>query len=232
MSRDLVVGRTHTRTLMSEMGIHVLYPKPSTSKPSTQDRRYPYLIRGLDIINHTNHVWEMDITYIPMRKELFFLVAVMDAYIRFVLSGGLSNTMDAEWCKEIAENAFKQYGRPEILNTDQGSQFTSKLFTDALEGPDPEYPLLRISHDGKGRATDDIYIERFWRSLKYEDIYLKVYTDGAELYQGISSYIDFYKNRRPHQSLNYRTPSQIFFKTAWVFKLNRIVALQRRSFQY
>ena len=196
---------------MSLMDIHTIYPHRNTITPSLYDRKFPYLLRGLKI-DHCNQVWEMDITYIPMKKGFMYLAAIIDVYSRYIVGWGISNTMETEWCMEIVKEAFRKYGRPEIFNTDQGSQFTSKDFTDMLIGEDESYPLVRISRDGRGRATDDIYIERFWRSIKQENIYLNAYETGTDLWKGVSEYMLYYNTARPHASLNQQKPLKIYKK--------------------
>ena len=163
---------------------------------------YPYLLRDV-VIERPNQVWSSDITYIPMRDGFLYLVAVMDWYSRYVLSWRLSNTMDVEFCIDALDDALRQ-GTPEIFNTDQGSQFTSRFYTDRLQSQS-----IEISMDGRGRALDNVFIERLWRSVKYEDIYLKEYESGADCQKGLTSYFKFYSHERPHQSLDYRTPWEV-----------------------
>lgn len=207
------ISRKKVCRLMKLMDFRTIYPHASTSVPCPQDRRFPYLLHGLEI-DHCNQVWEMDITYIPMKKGFMYLAAIIDVFSRYIVGWGISNTMDTEWCMEIVQEAFRKHGHPEIFNTDQGSQFTSKDFTDMLIGKDVSNPLVRISRDGRGRATDDIYIERFWRSIKQENIYLNAYETGTELWKGVSEYMLFYNTLRPHSSLDYKQPSKIYFKNA------------------
>ena len=211
--RGYGVGEKRVQRLMKLMGIGAMYPKPKTTVAAPEHKKYPYLLRGLDIVR-PNQVWEMDITYIPMRHGFMYLAAIIDVFSRRIMGWGLSNTMEAEWCAEIAEEAFLRHGRPEIFNTDQGSQFTSEAFIKTLVGEDPDNPKLRTSMDGRGRATDDIYIERFWRSIKHEDIYLNAYEDGVELWHGIDNYIRIYNTKRLHQSLDYRTPDEVYTKVS------------------
>ena len=211
--RGYPVNVKRVRRLMRLMGIEAIYPHPRTTIAAPENKKYPYLLRGLEI-DHPNQVWEMDITYIPMRHGFMYLAAIIDVYSRRIVGWGLSNTMEAEWCAEITEEAFLQHGRPEIFNTDQGSQFTSEVFIRTLVGDDADNPRIRVSMDGRGRATDDIYIERFWRSIKYENIYLNAYEDGLELWRGIDSYIRFYNTKRPHQSLDYETPEKVYKQVA------------------
>lgn len=198
------IGKKLVIRLMKLMAIHTVYPKPQTTVSNPEHKVYPYLLRGLTI-NKVNHVWEMDITYIAMRHGFMYLSAVIDVYSRMVLSWQISNTMEAIWCREVVEAAITQYGCPQIFNTDQGSQFTSHVFVNYLLENN-----IQVSMDGRGRATDNIYIERLWRSVKQEKIYLNAYETGTELYAGLKEYFAFYNNRRPHQSLDYKYPVNIF----------------------
>ena len=202
------VNRKRTARLMKLIGWHTIYRKPNTSKPCTAHKIYPYLLRGLKTVRK-NQVWAMDITYVPMQKGFMYLCAVVDIHTRYVLNWSVSNTMSAEWCKEVIEQAVEQHGKPEIVNTDQGSQFSSEVFTQYLIGSE-----IKISMDGKGRAIDNIFIERLWKSVKYEHLYLKVPADGLELYKGLKQYFQFYNNERPHQSLGYKTPEMMTKKIA------------------
>jgi putative transposase len=199
-----VVNRKRVRRLMRQMGLQVVWQKPNTSKPNPEHKIYPYLLRGLNI-DRPNQAWVTDITYIPMPKGFFYLVAVMDWHSRKVLTWRLSNTMDATFCVEALEEALATYGRPEIFNSDQGAQFTSTAFTGVLEAAG-----VRISMDGKGRCMDNIFVERLWRSLKYEDIYLRAYGAGSEARLGIGRWIAGYNTTRPHQALGYRTPDEVY----------------------
>jgi putative transposase len=199
-----IVNRKRVQRLMRLMGIEAIYQKPNTSKPNLEHKIYPYLLRDL-AIDRVNWVWCADITYIPMARGFLYLVAIMDWVSRRVLAWRLSNTMEAEFCVEALEEALTRYGRPEIFNTDQGSQFTSTAFTGVLDGQG-----IAISMDGKGRFMDNIFIERLWRSLKYEEVFLKAYATVAEARSGISSYFALYNDQRPHQALNYRTPREVF----------------------
>lgn len=192
------------RRLMRKMGIETIYPKRNLSKSCKWDLRFPYLLRGLSI-EKPNQVWSIDITYIPMRKGFMYLCAIIDWHTRYLLFWTLSNTLTTDFCIEALEEAIIQHGTPEIINSDQGSQFTSELFIEAVLSKE-----IKLSMDGKGRATDNIAIERFWRSLKYEDIYLYSYEDNLELYLGISRYIDFYNTERKHQSLGEKTPESVY----------------------
>ena len=201
---ELRMSRKRVQRLMRLMGIAALGPKPCTSKPAPGHKVFPYLLRGVSI-ERPNQVWACDITYVPIGAGFFYLVAIMDWASRAVLAWRLSNTMDTSFCLEALEEALARFGKPEIFNTDQGSQFTSQAFTGALERAG-----VRISMDGRGRFLDNIFIERLWRSLKHEDIYLKHYADGREARAGIASWIDFYNNRRPHQGLGYKTPMSVW----------------------
>jgi len=200
------VNRKRTKRLMELMGWQTLYRYKNTSEPDKQNRLYPYMLKGLRI-ERANQVWAMDITYVPMRKGFMYLCAVIDLYTRFVVNWSLSNTMTAEWCKQVAEEAMEEHGSPEIFNTDQGSQFTSDVFIDLMKAR-----KVQISMDGKGRAIDIIFIERLWRTVKYEHIYLHAVDDGVQLYEGISTYFSFYNHERPHQSLAYETPGSCYQK--------------------
>jgi len=198
------IDRKRVRRLMRRMGIEALGPKPRTTKPAPGHKIYPYLLRDLKI-ERPGHVWASDITYIPIGKGFLYLVAVIDWASRAVLSWRLSNTMDASFCVEAVEEALARYGRPEIFNTDQGSQFTGEAFTSALIDAG-----VRISMDGRGRWMDNVFIERLWRSLKHEDVYLKGYADGLEARTGIGEWLAFYNERRLHQALGYRAPMAVF----------------------
>ncbi len=193
------------RRLLRQMGLEAVYPKPNLSKPSPGHKIYPYLLRGLEIYR-PNQVWSIDITYIPMKRGFMYLVAVIDWYSRRVLSWCVSNSMDSKFCIEALNEALDKYGAPEIFNTDQGSQFTSNEFTGVLERKG-----VKISMDGKGRALDNVYIERLWWSVKYENIYLNAYENGYDLYHGLKDYFEFYNKRRLHRSLNRQTPDTVYF---------------------
>ncbi len=201
------VGRKHVATLMKRMGIEALYRKPRTTKPGAGHKIYPYLLRNLNI-DRPNQVWAMDITYIPMARGFVYLVAVVDWYTRRTLSWKVSITMDTHFCLEAVEEAIMRYGTPEIMNTDQGSQFTSQTFTALIK----EHKI-KISMDGKGSWRDNVFIERLWRSVKYEDIYLRAYGSVSEVRTGLSRYFNFYNNLRPHSSLDGKTPDQVYFNT-------------------
>jgi putative transposase len=178
------------------------------------NKESPDLSKEKEIHELHARIGQLDITYIPMRQGFMYLAAIIDVFSRRIMGWGLSNTMEAEWCAEIAEEAFLRHGRSEIFNTDQGSQFTSEVFITTLVGEDFDNPKLKISMDGRGRATDDIYIERFWRSIKYDDIYLNAYEDGVELWHGIDNYIRIYNTKRLHQSLDYQTPDEVYKKAS------------------
>jgi putative transposase len=198
------VNRKRVRRLMRVMGIEALVPRPGTSKPAPGHKIYPYLLRGLAIAE-PNHVWAADITYIPMARGFLYLVAIIDWASRAVLAWRLSNTIDSRFCVEALEEALERYGKPKIFNTDQGAQFTSAAFTDKLEKPG-----VAISMDGRGRFMDNIFIERLWRSIKYEEVHLKAYADGREARAGIGSWMTFYNFRRPHQAMNNQTPMAVW----------------------
>jgi putative transposase len=198
------VNRKRVQRLMRLMGIAALGPKPRTSKPAPGHRIYPYLLRDVTI-ERANHVWAADITYIPIGRGFLYLVAIIDWASRAVLGWRLSNTMDVSFCLSTLEEALARFGRPEIFNTDQGSQFTSADFTGVLIQAD-----VRISMDGRGRWMDNVFIERVWRSLKYEDVYLKGYADGRKAARGIAEWVAFYNERRPHQALADHTPMAVW----------------------
>jgi len=200
------VNRKRVRRLMQKMGLMAIYQKPNTSKPHPEHTIYPYLLRGIEI-QEPNQVWCADLTYIPMRKGFLYLVAVMDWYSRRVLSWRLSNTLDADFCVEALKEALCKYGKPAIFNTDQGSQFTSTSFTQELRDAE-----VQISMDSKGRWMDNIMIERLWRSLKYECIYLHAFKTGSEVKKGIDKWMRQYNEERPHSSLDDRTPDEAYWK--------------------
>ena len=197
------VNPKRVRRLMKKMGVEAIYPKPRTTVVDREHRVYPYLLRGVEI-TRPNQVWSTDITYIPMKNGFMYLTAVIDWYSRYVLSWQLSNTLDTHFCIDALQQAL-QAGQPDIFNTDQGSQFTSLAFTSVLEAAE-----IRISMDGKGRALDNIFVERLWRSVKYEDIYLNHYATVPALYTGLHTYFHFYNQERPHQSLENRTPAAVY----------------------
>jgi len=212
MLRDLLngegiaIGRDHVTTLMRRMGIEAIYRRPNTSKPERGHKIYPYLLRNL-AVDHPNQVWAMDITYIPMARGFAYLAAVVDWFSRRVSAWRLSITMEVEFCLEAVEEALARHGRPEIFNTDQGSQFTSEAFTGLLLNRG-----IAISMDGKGSWRDNVFVERLWRSVKYEEVYLRAYDTVGEARASIGRYFDFYNRKRPHSSLDRRTPDQAYFE--------------------
>ena len=197
------VNRKRIQRLMRTMGLQAIYRRPRTSQPAPGNKVYPYLLGGMEI-TRPNQVWAADITDIPMSRGFLYLVAIMDWYSRHVVAWRLSNTLDADFCVEALEEALSK-GKPEVFNTDQGSQFTSEGFTGLLERNG-----IRVSMDGKGRYADNIFVERLWRSVKYEEVYLKAYSNGLEARAGIEAYFSFYNTQRPHQALGYRTPTEVF----------------------
>lgn len=197
------VNKKRIARLMQVMGLQAMVPGPNTSRPAPQNPVYPYLLRGVEI-ERVNQVWSCDITYVPMPHGFVYLFAVIDWYSRFILAWELSSTLDTAFCLEGLERAFA-YGRPEIFNTDQGSQFTSLDFTRRVLASG-----AALSMDGRGRALDNIFVERFWRTIKYEDIYLKGYTTPREVFAGLAAYFPFYNTQRPHQSLEYKTPAVVY----------------------
>lgn len=201
------VGRKRVRRLMALMGLAPIYQRPRTTVPHPEHRIYPYLLRDLTI-DRTNQVWCADISYIPMRRGFLYLVAIMDWFTRKVLAWRLSNTMDAEFCIEALEGALARFGRPEIFNTDQGSQFTSPRFTGILQAAG-----IRVSMDGRGRWLDNVFIERLWRSLKYECVYLHAFETGSDLRNGLSCWINYYNGERPHSALGGITPNEMYGTT-------------------
>ncbi len=211
MLRDLLnaegvqIGRQRVATLMRRMGIEALYRRPNTSKPALGHKIYPYLLRKMPV-TRPDQVWAMDITYIPMARGFVYLGAVVDWFSRRVLSWWLSITMETEFCAEALEEALAHHGKPEIFNTDQGSQFTSAAFTGVLLNAD-----IAISMDGKGSWRDNVFVERLWRSVKYEEVYLRAYDTVSDARASIGRYFSFYNTRRPHSSLDRRTPDQAYF---------------------
>lgn len=197
------VNRKRVRRLMRQMGIEAIYPKRRTSVRNPEHRIYPYLLRNMKVTG-PNHVWSSDITYIPMVHGFMYLVAVIDWYSRYILSWRVSNTLDGDFCREALEDALS-LAKPDIFNTDQGSQFTATAFTSILTDAE-----IQISMDGRGRAYDNIFIERFWRSLKYENIYINEYDTVPALKSGLNKYFTFYNQGRLHQSLQYRTPAEVY----------------------
>jgi putative transposase len=211
MLRDMLgregvqAGRQRVATMMRRMGIEALYRRPSTSKPAPGHKIYPYLLRGLKV-ERPNQVWAMDITYIPMARGFVYLAAVVDWFSRRVLSHRVSITMEADFCIAALEEAVAKHGRPEIFNTDQGSQFTSEAFTGALIKNE-----IAISMDGKGSWRDNVFVERLWKSVKYEEVYLRAYDSVADARASLGRYLDFYNRHRPHSSLDRKTPDEAYF---------------------
>ena len=205
-SQGHLVNRKRVRRLMCLMGIRAIYQRPRTSKPAPGHKIYPYLLGGTEITRQ-NQVWAADITYIPMARGFLYLVAIIDWYSRYVLSWRLSNTLDAGFCVEALKEALKK-ARTDIFNTDQGAQFTSEAFTGLLENHG-----VRISMDGKGSYNDNLFIERLWRTVKYEEVYLKAYQSGRDARISLGNYFRFYNTERPHQALDYRTPAEVFTPT-------------------
>ena len=201
----IAIGRRHVATLMKRMGIEAIYRKPNTSKPEPGHKIYPYLLRNV-AVTRPNQVWATDITYIPMARGFVYLAAIVDWYSRRVLSWRVSITMESDFCIEALEEAFERYGRPEIFNTDQGSQFTSAAFTGALIRND-----VAISMDGRGAWRDNVFVERLWRTIKYEEVYLHAYQSVVEARASIGKYLGFYNTRRPHSSLDRQTPDQAYY---------------------
>jgi putative transposase len=198
------VNRKRLRRLMKLQGWRTLYPMPHTTCADPEAYKYPYLLKDLNI-EKKNQVWAIDITYVPMKTGFMYLCAVIDVHTRYVVGWGVSNSMTAEWCTEIVSEAVERHGCPTIMNSDQGSQFTSEVYTGYLKGKG-----IQISMDSKGRAIDNIFVERLWRTVKYEHIYLHVYEDGLSLYKGLKQYFSFYNDERRHQSLNDQTPVSLY----------------------
>jgi putative transposase len=203
-NKGYAVNRKHVQRLMRILGLSGMAPGPNTSQPHPEHVIYPYLLRGMDIMR-PNQVWSTDITYIRLDHGFAYLVAIMDWYSRRVLAWRISNTLDTEFCIDCLEEALRIYGKPEIFNTDQGSQFTSRAFTSILMREN-----ILISMDGRGRALDNVFVERLWRNVKYEDIYLKDYVSMPALFQGLGAYFVFYNHERPHQALAYKTPNEVY----------------------
>ena len=201
------INRKKVRRLKNEMGLRTIYPRPNLSKPAKGHKIYPYLLRNLEI-SRPNQVWATDITYLRLKHGFVYLAAILDLYSRKVLSWEISNTLDAEFCCSTLNRALLKYGKPEIFNSDQGSQFTGNKFIGILEKNE-----IKISMDGKGRALDNIYVERLWRSLKYEDVYLNRYDSLNECRLGIKNYFVFYNSKRFHQSLEYMTPDEKYYRS-------------------
>ncbi len=202
------INRKRVQRLMQEMGLEAIYPKPRTSRPYPENKVYPYLLRNL-AIERPNQVWAADITYIPMSRGFMYLVAIMDWFSRKVLSWRISNSLDSDFCVEALKEAFRCYGRPEIFNTDQGAQFTSDAFTAELKARG-----IQISMDGRGRVQDNIFIERFWWTLKYQYLYLHSFDTGSQLRAGLTEWFGFYNRERSHQSLKGLTPDEVYYN--WV----------------
>ena len=203
--RGIDIGRRHVRTLMRRMGIEALYRKPNTSRRHKAHKIYPYLLRNVKV-TRPNQAWAMDITYIPMARGFIYLAAVVDWYSRRVLAWNVSITMDVQFCLDTVQEALDRYPSPEICNADQGSQFTSQAFTDLLKDND-----IRISMDGKGCWRDNVFVERLWRSVKYEEVYLKAYDSVSQARASLGKYLDFYNSGRPHSRLDRCTPDQVYF---------------------
>lgn len=206
VNEGIAIGRTHVRTLMCRMGIEALYRRPRTSKPGAGHKIYPYLLREV-AVTRPNQVWAADITYIPMARGFVYLVVVLDWFSRRALSWRVSITMEADFCIEAVEEALARHGKPDIFNTDQGSQFTGEAFTGMLLRSG-----IAISMDGKGAWRDNVFVERLWRSVKYEEVYLRAYDSVPEARMSIGRYLDFYNSRRPHSQHGGRTPDQVWFK--------------------
>lgn len=199
-----LINKKRIERLYKLMDIQAIIPGPHTSKSNKEHKKYPYLLRNMRI-THINQVWATDITYVPIKGGYMYLIAIIDLYSRFVLNWSISNTMEAEWCAEVLKDTIEQYGKPEIFNTDQGSQFTSDTFIQVLKDNH-----IQISMDGKGRATDNIFIERLWRTVKYDDIYLHAYENGFELYQGLNKFFKFYNEQRRHSSIGNKRPADLY----------------------
>ncbi len=206
MGEGYKIGRFKVRRLMKRMGIEAIYRRPSTSKPAPGHKIYPYLLRKLPV-TRPNQVWAMDITYIPMARGFVYLAAVVDWFTRRVLSWRLSITLEVDFCMEAVKEAMARHGKPEIFNTDQGSQFTSLAFTQMLKDAG-----IAISMDGKGAWRDNVFVERLWKTIKYEEVYLHGYDTVRDARTGIGKYITFYNSKRPHSSLDRKTPDQVYFK--------------------
>jgi putative transposase len=198
------VGRLHVRTLMRLMGLEALYRRPRTTIPARDGLVYPYLLGGITF-DRPNHVWSTDITYLPMEHGFLYLTAILDIFSRMVLAFRLSNTLTTDFCVEALEEALWRYGTPEIVNTDKGSQYTSAEWIEALKAKS-----IRISMDGKGRWVDNVFVERLWRSVKYEEVYLRSYSDGREAHERLTAYFESYNGKRLHQALGYHTPEDVY----------------------
>ena len=201
------VNRKHVQRLMRQMGLEAIYPKPRLSRSNQENKIYPYLLRDM-VINRPDQVWAADITYIRLHRGFMYLIAIMDWWSRYVISWSLSTSLEVDFCLDALDKAMNM-GCPEIFNTDQGSQFTSAVFAGMLKTQN-----IRISMDGRGRVFDNIFTERLWRSLKYEDVYIKDYQSVPEGREGINQYLNFYNHERPHQSHDYQTPAEVYFQGA------------------
>ena len=208
LALDYLVNEKRVRRLMRVQGWQTLYCEPRTTHIDPAAYKYPYLLRSLNV-DRKNQVWAIDITYVPMKRGFMYLCAIIDLHTRYVVGWDISNSMTAEWCCQIVKDAIEKNGKPEILNSDQGSQFTSEVYTSLLKDSE-----IQISMDGKGRALDNIFIERLWRTVKYEHIYLHVYTDGHSLFKGLQEYFNFYNTERRHQSLDYKMPAEKYYEVA------------------
>lgn len=206
-NQGLQVNKKRVKRLMQLMGWQTLYRRPNTSWKNKAHKIYPYLLKDL-VITEKNQAWGIDITYEPMRKVFMYLCAIIDLHTRYVVSWSLSNTMTGQWCRSVVEEAISEHGRPKIINSDQGSQFTSFEYTSLFNDE------MKISMDGKGRAIDNIFIERLRKSVKYECVYLNVFDDGVKLYEGLKNYFEFYNKERIHQSLGYQTPESLYKNAA------------------
>lgn len=204
-SQGFFINEKRVRRLMKLMNWKTIYRAPKTTVCNPEHKKYPYLLKNLKV-THKNQVWATDITYIPINKGFMYLTAIIDLHTRYVLNWDISNTMSAEWCTRVLNETIDKHGVPMIFNTDQGSQYTSEIHTKALKDK-----KIKISMDGKGRAIDNIFIERLWRTVKYENVYLQSYSDGITLYNGLEKYFEFYNEQRFHQSLNYKTPSSEYY---------------------
>lgn len=204
-ARGFLVGQKRVKTAMQTMGLEAIYPKPNLSTPNKEHRKFPYLLRSL-VVKRPDQAWAGDITYIPLIGGFGYLFAIIDWFSRYVIEWELSNLLDADFCVEALDRGLLK-NSPEIFNTDQGVQFTSRIFTGRLENKG-----IQISMDGKGRALDNVFVERLWRSVKYEEIYPKGYESLREMKSGLRKYFEFYNEKRPHQGLKYRTPAEIYFE--------------------
>ncbi|MGB4291540.1 MAG: IS3 family transposase [Bacteroidales bacterium] len=208
LARGIIANHKRIRRLLRLMGIMAIYPKKNLSRPGQAKYIRPYLLKGLTI-DHPNQVWAIDITYIPMPKGFLYLTAIIDIYSRYVVGWGISNTLDASCSRSVTKEAIARHGKPEIINSDQGSQFTCHEWIELLEKEE-----IKISMDGKGRAIDNIFIERFWRSVKWDYVYIKVPADGLELYQGLKDYMDYYNNQLCHQGIDHQIPANRYYQAA------------------